>query len=121
MSGITVTYQLAPRRARPVAPEAPSVAELDAPKTRRGDRTVRRLALAHRIEALVEDGVLHDYAAAARMFGLTRGRMTQVMNLLLLAPEIQERSLLGTLAAPERRLRLALRSADWEAQMALTT
>jgi hypothetical protein len=74
------------------------------------------LALAHHVEILVEEGRLPDYAAAARILRITRARMTQVMNLLLLAPEIQERLLLGTLSAPERRLRIALRSADWEAQ-----
>jgi hypothetical protein len=74
------------------------------------------IAMAHHVEALVEEGRLPDYAAAARVLGITRARMTQVMNLLLLAPRIQDGLLLGTLEVPERRLRLALRSADWEAQ-----
>jgi hypothetical protein len=74
------------------------------------------LALAHHIETLVEDGVLHDYAVAARILGVTRARMTQVLNLILLAPEIQERVLLGTLEVRERRLREALCSMEWDLQ-----
>lgn len=76
------------------------------------------LALAHHIERLVDDGVLADYATASRKLGLTGARMTQVMNLLQLAPEIQERLLLGTLNTHERRLRAALRSVDWNQQKA---
>jgi hypothetical protein len=37
------------------------------------------------------------------------------MDLVLLAPDIQERLLLGTLTTHERRLRLALRSAEMAA------
>src|SRR6266850_591084 len=77
LGGITVTYQLVPGRARPVAP-APASPEPRAPEARRNDRTARMLALAHHVEALVEDGVLADYAAAARLLGVTRARMSQV-------------------------------------------
>jgi len=76
------------------------------------------LALAHHVEALVEDGVLADYAAAARLLGVTRARMSQVLNMLYLSPVIQERLLLGTLDVPKRRLRLALHLAHWEDQSA---
>ena len=55
-----------------------------------GDRTARLLALAHHIDRLVEEGRLRDYAEAAGVLGLTRARVTQVMNLMLLAPEIQD-------------------------------
>jgi hypothetical protein len=77
------------------------------------------LALAHYVEILVEEGRIPDYAAAARILGLTRARMTQVMNLLLLEPGIQEGVLLGSLRAPERQLRIALRSGEWESQEGL--
>jgi len=48
------------------------------------------LALAHKIDRMIRDGELQDLAEAARAVGVTRARMTQIANLLLLAPEIQE-------------------------------
>ena len=53
-------------------------------------RFTRLLALAHRIEGMIRAGELKDWAEAARLIGVTRARMTQTANLLLLAPEIQE-------------------------------
>ena len=72
------------------------------------------LALANHIERLVEDGELPSYAAAARTLGLTRARLTQVVNLLLLSPMIQERILLEGLDASERSLRPLALKAEWD-------
>ena len=58
--------------------------------TGRVPRVARLLALAHRIDRMVHDGEIRNLSEAARRLGLTRARVTQVMNLLLLAPEIQE-------------------------------
>ena len=55
-------------------------------------RVARQLALAYHVERLIEDGVLKDYAEAARVLGITRARMTQVTNLLNLAPLESDRS-----------------------------
>ena len=74
------------------------------------------LALAHHVERLVESGELSNYAAAARALRLTRARFTQVLNLLLLTPIIQERLLLGALDISERRLRAVCRESCWENQ-----
>ena len=63
------------------------------------------LALAHHVDRLVEAGDLPDYAAAARALGVTRARLSQLQALLLLAPEIQERVLVGELGESERGLR----------------
>jgi hypothetical protein len=41
-------------------------------------------------QALLESGELANQAAIARQEGITRARVTQVMGLLRLAPEIQE-------------------------------
>ena len=38
----------------------------------------------------VRDGVVKDYAEIARLTGLSRARVTQIVNLTLLAPAIQE-------------------------------
>lgn len=53
--------------------------------------TVSRLmALAIRMDRLLREGVARDYADLARLGGVTRARLTQIMNLLLLAPDVQE-------------------------------
>ena len=56
-------------------------------------RAARLLALAHRLERLLRTGVVRDYAALARLGHVTRARISQVMALLLLAPDIQEQIL----------------------------
>jgi hypothetical protein len=53
-------------------------------------RITRLLALAHHLQGLLNQGVVKDYADIAKLSGLSRARVTQIMNLLLLAPEIQE-------------------------------
>ena len=53
-------------------------------------RVVRMLAFAHKIDGRIRAGEFSDMASAARQNGIKRARMTQLMNLLLLAPEIQE-------------------------------
>jgi hypothetical protein len=53
-------------------------------------RISRLMALAHHLEHLVESGKVKDYAELARLGHVSRARITQIMNLLLLAPDIQE-------------------------------
>lgn len=53
-------------------------------------RVARLLALSHKIERLVREGALRDYADAARLGHVSRARMSQVMGLLNLAADIQE-------------------------------
>ncbi len=64
-----------------------------ASKTRapgRVPRVARLMALAIRFENLVRTGAVSDYAALAELGHVTRARVTQIMNLLCLAPDIQE-------------------------------
>ncbi len=56
-------------------------------------RISRLLALAIRFEDLVARGEVVDYAELARLGHVTRARLTQIMNLTLLAPDIQEQIL----------------------------
>ena len=79
-------------------------------------RAARMLALAHHLDRLVEAGDLPDYAAAATALGVTRARLSQVLALLLLAPDIQERVLVGDLCASERDLRPVARTPCWADQ-----
>lgn len=123
MTGLTVTYRAEFRTVRRLPGPPPVAGPPDAPAPpprprmpRGGDRTARMLALAHHVEALVDAGQLRDYADAARVLGLTRARMTQVMNLLLLAPAVQERVLLGRGVTSERTLRRAAAEASWADQ-----
>jgi len=53
-------------------------------------RVAKLLALAIRYENLVKRGDIQDYADIARLGYVTRARITQIMNLLNLAPDIQE-------------------------------
>ena len=48
------------------------------------------MALAIRCDRLIREGEIADYAELARLGHVTRARVTQIMNLLLLAPDIQE-------------------------------
>jgi hypothetical protein len=62
----------------------------DMPDTGRIPRVARMLALAHHFEERVREGEMADYADLARCLGWSRARVTQMMDLLLLAPDIQE-------------------------------
>jgi hypothetical protein len=76
----------------------------------------RQIALAHFIEERIESGELASYAEAAERFGLTRARLSQVLDLVLLAPGIQERVLLGERNVNGRQVRAASALAAWGAQ-----
>ena len=52
-------------------------------------RISRLMALAIRMQELVDEGEVADYAELARLAHVSRARITQIMNLLL-APDIQE-------------------------------
>ena len=106
-------------------------AEAPAAPAGRLPRIVRLLALAHHIERRVRSGELDDFAAAARAYGLTRARVTQIVNLTLLAPAIQE-EILGMEPVAHGRDRISERGLrnvvaeplwgrqleDWEARLA---
>ena len=53
-------------------------------------RVSRVLALAIHMDDLCRQREVTDYAELARLALVTRARMTQIMSLLLLAPDIQE-------------------------------
>lgn len=53
-------------------------------------RVSRLMALAIRFDQLIKAGEIADQADLARLGQVTRARVTQIMNLLLLAPQIQE-------------------------------
>ena len=56
-------------------------------------RVARLMALAIRFEHLVRTSQVASYSQLARLGRVTRARISQIMNLLLLAPDIQEQAL----------------------------
>src|SRR4051812_32493038 len=56
-------------------------------------RISRLMALAIRFEGLLAAGEVTDCAELARLGHVSRARVTQIMNLLMLAPDIQEQIL----------------------------
>jgi len=95
MSNHVVECTLAPRRPG-VANEKPSRATdliQGSVPAGRVPRIARLMALALRFEQLVGSGAVRDYAALARLGQVSRPRITQIMSLLHLAPDLQEKIL----------------------------
>ena len=80
--------------------QASAQAESPSPRV---PRITRLLALALKFEGLLQQGVVKDYAELARLGQVSRARITQIMNLLNLAPDIQQQILSWTVEAPERQ------------------
>ena len=64
--------------------------EAPAPVVSAVPRISRLMALAIHMQELVDRGEVADHAELARLAHVSRARITQIMNLTLLAPEIQE-------------------------------
>jgi hypothetical protein len=94
-------------------------------KEKRGrlPRITRLMALAVRCEELLRTGAVQDYAELARLGIVSRPRMSQVMNLLNLAPEIQEEVLFllevegGREPVSERAIRRLPGVMSWDEQL----
>jgi len=124
-AGLTVTKRVHFRRG---PGRKKTLREGRLPETRsltRVPRVSRLMALAIRMQELVDAGEVEDYAELARLAHVTRARMTQIMNLLLLAPDIQEELLFlpetdgRCCRITERRLRPITPTADWNKQRRL--
>ena len=103
---LVVEYSLVPNR-RGRKPRNTPVAV----NTGKLPRVTRLMALAIIFDELIRQGTVRDYADLARLGHVTRARLTQLMNLLLLAPDIQEeilflpRTMAGRDPVSERSLR----------------
>jgi hypothetical protein len=89
--------------------------------SRRPARVAVTLALAHMIQRWIDRGEIRDQAEAARRLRLTRARLTQIMDLTFLAPDLQEEILLleaevGREVLAERALRKSVRAISWAQQ-----
>lgn len=88
----------------------------------RTPRVSKLMALAIRFDQLLRDGMVADQSELARLALVTQPRMTQIMNLLHLAPDIQEAILhlppvaKGRDPITERDLRPIVRMVKWKDQ-----
>jgi hypothetical protein len=85
-------------------------------------RVSRLMALAIRFDKLIQSGEVADYAELARLGHVSRARVTQIMNFLNLAPDIQEailylpRTERGRHPIRERAIRPIATELDWRKQ-----
>ena len=88
-------------------------------------RISKLMALAIRFDGLLREGKVTDMSELARLAHVTQPRMTQIMNLNHLAPDIQEDLLFlpltveGRDAVHERMLRWICSKTAWSCQMGL--
>lgn len=105
---------------RRVAKPVPNVTS-EAPAGR-VPRVSRLMALAIHFDQLIRDGKVADQSDIARLAHVTQPRMTQIMNLNHLAPDIQEQLLFlplitcGRDPIHERMLRPIAAQTRWQAQ-----
>jgi len=81
-------------------------------------RIARLMSLAIRFDRMLRAEKFRDYAEIARLGRVTRARMTQIMKLLDLAPDIQEQILFlpHLKGLNERNLRPLVSQIDWKQQ-----
>jgi hypothetical protein len=122
--GITITREVHFRHGRgrrKVLAEGARPGTVSAPAAR-VPRVARLMALAIGLDRLVKSAEVADYAELARLGHVTRARITQIMNLLHLAPDIQEEILFlpktenGRDPISERDLRPICGITDWRKQ-----
>ncbi len=120
MTTITKQIHFAMKDRRKVA--MPGLAPANVGPDGRIPRVSKLVALAIRFDRLLLDGVVPDLSELARLSHVTQPRITQIMNLLHLAPEIQEELLhhppvkAGDDPITERDLRPITRLRSWEDQ-----
>lgn len=118
----TVTDHGRKQMARPGASPPTTVAPPSGPQGR-VPRITRLMALAIKFDGYLRDGLVQDYAELARLGHVSRARISQIMDLTLLAPKIQEtilelpRTVKGRDPIRERHVRPISAEADWERQL----
>ena len=109
----------------PVRPGVTRRREGDAKNKGRTPRVSRMVALAHRFEECLADGTMQTYRELAELCHVSRPRLSQIIKLAQLAPDIQEQllflppTLRGTDLVFERQLRSIADVMDWHEQRQL--
>jgi hypothetical protein len=117
---MTFEYKIPNRRHRalPLFGQEPAIEPDDRPP-----RVARLVALAHKLEALIQSGRVKDYAELARLAQVSTAHIAQIVILSQLAPDIQE-SILFLSAEhsgriTEQALRRIAREPRWDRQRAI--
>jgi hypothetical protein len=84
---VPVTFHRCDRGSQPTLDSAGAAARLPAGRV---PRVARLMALALRLDELVRTGQVASYSALAALGHVTRARISQILNLIHLAPDIQE-------------------------------
>jgi len=84
---------LTPPHRRRVRADDPSPRPVQAKAPSRVPRIARLMALAIKFQEMVDRGEVRHYADLASLGHVSRARITQIINLLHLAPDIQEQLL----------------------------
>lgn len=114
-----VKFARRPDKSRAIVPALDTA---EAAPAGRVPRISRLMALAIHFDRLIREGKVRDQSELARLVHVTQPRMTQIMNLNLLAPAIQEdllcrpRTVAGHDRIGERLLRPVVREPDWRQQ-----
>lgn len=101
---------------------APATTEPKPVEPGRVPRISRLMAVAIRLDGLLRTGEVSDIPELARLGHVTQPRMSQILNLTLLAPDIQEELLFlprvtaGKSAIHEKMLRPITAEIDWSRQ-----
>ena len=114
---VELTLRVRPRRQESAKGGQPDQVAAGSPS--RMPRITRLMALAIKFQEMVERGEVRDYADIARLGYVTRARITQIMNLMNLAPDIQEHLLSEAAASrpiAERHIRQLASIVEWSEQ-----
>jgi hypothetical protein len=128
MNGLTIERQVhfaMGRRTKKVLQKGPPPPQPQPVPAGTVPRVSRLMALAIRFDRLIKDREIADQADLARLGNVSRARVTQIMDLLQLAPDIQEdllflpRTVNGRDPIPEVKLRPIATDSYWPEQRRL--
>ncbi len=117
-----IHFTMANKGRREIKPGPAAVIDTPGMPDGRVPRLARLMALAIKYEQLIASGGVRDQAELAELGHVSRARVTQVMNLLHLAPDIQEavlhlpRTLQGRDPIRELHVRPICAEPDWNRQ-----
>lgn len=118
---LTIEFPLPISRTRP---KSMAVAAVVSPSGR-PPRLARLLALAHKLDGLVQNGTAKNYRELAELGHVSPARLSQILLLLNLAPSIQEYILFLSAGEggfiTELELRNIAREPRWDRQVACFT
>jgi len=112
----TVKYAFRESRAGAGAPKRLHAGFATEPSPEAVPRVARLLALAHKFQAMLDSGEVESMAELARLGRVSRARITQIMDLLLLSPDIQEELLFSDVSMRPRELFAVVRRIRWSEQ-----